>query len=141
VTVFEMAATDRAQTLKLYRSPRNSGGSTLFGSKQGLAEVSVEGRTIDSLNLPPIDVCKMDVEGAEPIALNGMRDTIARSPKLKLLIEWNSDSQSHFLEAGGDSQNLLSLIRSYFSSIEVIEGSKLSAEEAPPAFCNLWAQR
>ncbi len=140
VTVFEMAATDRAQTLKLYRSPRNSGGSTLFGSNHGLAEVSVEGRTIDSLNLPPIDVCKMDVEGAEPVALKGMSDTLARSPKLKLLIEWNTDSQSQFLEASGDSQNLLSLLRSHFSSIEVVEGSKLAQEESPPAFCNLWAQ-
>jgi hypothetical protein len=82
----------------------------------------------------------MDVEGAEPVALKGMSDTLARSPKLKLLIEWNTDSQSQFLEAGGVSQNLLSLLRSHFSSIEVVEGSKLAQEESPPAFCNLWAQ-
>ena len=80
VSVFEMAATDRSQRVTLYRSPRNSGGSTLFGRRQGVTSVGVEGRTIDSLGLPAIDVCKMDIEGAEVIALRGMSSNLARSP-------------------------------------------------------------
>src|SRR5207302_6780598 len=62
ITVLEMAVTDAPRPVTLYRNPGNSGSSTLLGSGEG---VTVAGRTIDSLNLPPIDVCKMDIEGAE----------------------------------------------------------------------------
>lgn len=140
VSVFEMAATDRSQPVTLYRSPRNSGGSTLFGSKQGLAEVRVKSCTIDSLNLPPIDVCKMDIEGAEALALRGMGDILTRSPKLKLLIEWNAGTQSRYLERDAIAQPLLSFLRTHFSSISIVGGSELSLADSPPALCNLWAR-
>jgi FkbM family methyltransferase len=139
VRVFEMAATDRSQLVTLYRGPRNSGGSTLFGANQGDTGVRIEGRTIDSLSLPPIDVCKMDIEGAEVMALRGMGETLARSPSLKLLIEWNLRVQAENLEQDGVPRPLLSLLRAHFASVRVVGGAELSASDVPPAFCNLWA--
>ena len=44
-------------------------------------------------------VLKLDVEGAEPLALKGARNTIARAPLLMLFVEVNPDA----LEAGGSS--------------------------------------
>lgn len=139
VSVFEMAATDRSQPVTLYRSPRNSGGSTLFGAKQGVTGVRVEGRTIDSLSLPPIDVCKMDIEGAEALALRGMSNTLDRSPNLKLLVEWNLSVQTEDLGQDGVPRPLLSLLRAHFASVSIVGGSELSSSDVPPAFCNLWA--
>ena len=139
ISVFEMAAIDRSQPVTLYRSPRNSGGSTLFGTRQGVTAVGVEGRTIDSLNLPPIDVCKMDIEGAELLALRGMRSTLARSPNLRLLVEWNPSVQVDDSDQDAVPRQLLSFLRSHFASLSIVGGPELSSSDLPPAFCNLWA--
>src|SRR5216684_869726 len=83
VTIFHMAAAAKEGTVMLFRNPSNSGGSSIF---RGVDPVFVTSNTIDSLNLPPIDVCKMDIEGAEMMALLGMNATIRRSPNMKMLI-------------------------------------------------------
>ena len=91
------------------------------------------GRTIDSLNLPPIDVCKMDIEGAEMMALRGMANSLARSPNLKLLIECSPEF--------ADPRELLSFLHSEFRSVSVVGGKRLSPSDPPPGKCNLWACR
>jgi len=128
VTVLEMAATDSKGQVALYKNPANSGGSTLFGT--GYA-IHIAGNTIDSLDLPPLDVCKIDAEGAEAIVLEGMQRTLARSPNMKLLVEY----VDHFT----GSAKLLALIRSEFSSISVVGGASLGKCDHPPEYCNLWA--
>jgi FkbM family methyltransferase len=77
VTVYEMTALDQAGAVTLHRNPTNSGGSSLWTG--GAQTASVSAQTIDSLHLPPIDVCKMDIEGSELSALLGMRETLMRS--------------------------------------------------------------
>jgi hypothetical protein len=95
----------------------------------GGGTIPIHGRTIDSLNLPPIDVCKMDIEGAELGALTGMQRTLQRSPGMKLLIEYNRLS---------DRAALLAFIRSQFRHVRVAARGELNGQE-PPADCNLWA--
>lgn len=41
------------------------------------------------LGIQTVDFVKMDIEGAEMSALRGMRQTIQRSPRLKLIMEYN----------------------------------------------------
>ena len=125
VQVFEVAATHEPATLTLYRNPGNIGNSNLFS---GASPVSVKGVTIDSLNLPPIDVCKMDTEGAELNALLGMPETIQRSPKMKLLIEYFAERQA--------SGELLKFLRNNFRQITVAGAGVLAGD--PPERCNLW---
>ncbi len=125
VNILEMAATDEPRSLTIYRNPKNIGNSNIFS---GESPVSVEGATIDSLSLPPIDVCKMDIEGAEFPALLGMTETLKRSPGMKLLIEYFGERQS--------SGELLAFLRSHFRHIEVVGEGILSG--APPKMSNLW---
>jgi hypothetical protein len=125
VKILEIAATDDARSLTIYRNPKNIGNSNLFS---GESPVSVEGATIDSLDLPPIDVCKMDIEGAESPALLGITETLKRSPGMKLLIEYCAERQS--------SGDLCAFLRGYFRRIEVVGKGILSG--APPKTSNLW---
>jgi FkbM family methyltransferase len=136
VTIVPIAAGDHESTVTLFRFPGNSGHSNLF---EGVAPVQVRCRTIDSLDLPPIDVCKMDVEGSELTALKGMEATMNRSPRMKLLIE--------YAENFGDTAELLEFIHARFASVYAIRyppyrpKGPLSGSEKPPAFCNLWGSR
>jgi hypothetical protein len=97
-------------------------------------------RTIDSLQLPPIDVCKMDIEGSELNALKGMESTLARSPRMKLLVE--------YAEELGTTPELINFIAAHlFAPVYAIRQpplrpiGPLSAEKRPPRFCDLWASR
>src|SRR5258708_7373683 len=111
VTVFEIAATDAAKTIPLYRHPFNLGESNIVA--KGQHSGMIEGRTIDSLELPPINICKMDIEGAELMALHGMKQTMDRSPQMKLFVEY-----AQHLGAG---EELLEFLRANFSSVQAID--------------------
>jgi len=136
VTIFPVAVSDREGTATLYRSPGNSGHSNLF---DGIDPVQVPCLTIDSLGLPPIDVCKMDIEGNELKALKGMEATIQYSPRMKMLTEYN--------EALGNTTGMMEFISSRFAPVYAIRyppfrpKGPLSPSRKPPSFCNLWALR
>jgi len=122
VTIIEAAALDREKTVSMRRNPNNCGGSMI-----GNGSIPVHGQTIDSLRLPSIDVCKMDIEGQELNALRGMAETMKRSAKMKLLIEYNCLS---------DQPALLAFLRATFTHIAVAGGTEI--KEDPPLECNLW---
>jgi FkbM family methyltransferase len=131
VTIFEMAATDHATEVLLYRHAYNQGESNII--EKGLPAGTVPGRALDSLGLPPIDICKMDIEGAELMALRGMERTLESSPNIKLMVEY-----AQHLGAG---EELLSYLRANFSSVQVIEQDEQAVSGEIPAFCNLLAVR
>jgi FkbM family methyltransferase len=131
VTIFEMAATESDKAVPLYRHPFNLGESNILGI--GRPSGVVEGRTLDSLNLPPIDICKMDIEGAEFAALNGMQRTLERSPRMKLFVE--------YAERFGTSESLLACLRANFSCLKVIGVDASNAAGRIPSYCNLLAAR
>jgi FkbM family methyltransferase len=131
VTIYEMAATDATRAVPLFRHPFNLGESNIVA--QGEHSGMIEGKTLDSLDLPPVDICKMDIEGAELMALRGMEGTMDRSPQMKLLVEY----AQHL----GTGEELLNYLRSNFSSVEVIEKSEAAAPDKIPEFCNLLALR
>jgi len=131
VTIFEMAATDSTREVALYRHAYNQGESNII--EKGSPAGWVRGGTIDSLNLPPIDLCKMDIEGAELMALQGMEATLKRSPGIVLMAEY-----AQHLGAG---EALVDCLKSRFASVDVIEQELVKAPGEIPPFCNLVARR
>lgn len=129
VTILEVAAAEAERTISLFRHPLNWGESNILG--RGRLAGDVTGRTLDSLDLPPLDICKMDIEGAELMALLGMNRTLKRSPHLKLFVE--------YAESLGDSRALLDFLRKHFSAVRVLE--RTDAQSGIPPFCNLLATR
>jgi len=66
-----------------------------------------------------VDVIKIDAEGAEPLVLRGMRETIANNPHLIVFMEF---APSHLHRAGTDVSAFITEIRNYgFTIRQVIE--------------------
>lgn len=125
VRIFDIAASDHIHFVGLHRNPRNCGGSSVVTGSE------IKAATIDSLNLPPIDVCKMDIEGSELPALRGMERTLNHSPRLKMLVEYNALS---------DRASLLDFLRRTFRRIAPAGKRELRPGQDPPSDCNLWCQ-
>jgi FkbM family methyltransferase len=98
VTVWNRAAWSRAERLELHQRVHYGANSSLAtaGADQleELADtevtVEVEAVPLDDLleGLARIDVLKLDVEGAEVHALQGLSRTINRHPEMTLMVEW-----------------------------------------------------
>lgn len=93
VELFPMAVSAQDGVLPLYVSPGHSNHSLLAGYTPGQDVIEVKTTTLDSFLAARggarVDFLKCDAEGAEPLVLAGMRETIARSPWLNLLMEYN----------------------------------------------------
>jgi FkbM family methyltransferase len=87
VQIEPVAVADKACVLKMYPTTTNSGGSFIYNhpsvrmhqfeaDPNNLIKVPV--RTIDSYNLPTVDLIKLDIQGAEFPAIVGARETIIR---------------------------------------------------------------
>lgn len=92
---------------------------------------NVEAITLDSLDLPPIDFIKMDIDGSEPEALKGMIQTIERSPNLKMVVEYYPE---YIKRLGLNPQDMLDILDKYFT-YEKIEG------DYSDAYYNLYCVR
>lgn len=90
VRVHSAAAVESDRPVHLYRNPVNRGNHCIHvKSAEGMREkVPVPGIAMDSILTHPIQVMKLDAEGSEPLVLAGMRQTLARSPELKIVMEF-----------------------------------------------------
>lgn len=87
-----------------------------------------------------VDLVKMDIEGAEIGALRGMQQTIANSPNLVLVMEYNPQALKAF---GHDPIAALHEVQSFgFSKVEAIEvdGRLTNLSHQPDHLQNLTAQ-
>ncbi len=87
-----MAAFDRRAQVRLWQNPVNLGGHSVLTDTS--PDVPGEILTVDAAPLDdcvdaPIDVMKIDAEGSEPLIWDGMRRIIERSPRLRVLLEFD----------------------------------------------------
>jgi FkbM family methyltransferase len=96
--VHRVAASDRTGVARLFFTDSYSGGGSLTGTEEqrdatGETKHAVDCRLVplDTLFTDPamkVDVIKMDVEGHEGPALRGMRQLLARSPDVRIMMEF-----------------------------------------------------
>ncbi len=94
----QVAASDQEGTARLFFTDTYSGGGSLGGAvgqsdATGASKHGVDCRLVplDTLFTDPamrVDVIKMDVEGHEGPALRGMRNLLARSPDVRIMMEY-----------------------------------------------------
>lgn len=94
VTVVGQAAADRCGTARLFRSADNLGDHRLFDPDGVREAIVVDTVAVDDVFDRLIDagcsvsVIKLDVQGAEPLALGGLTRTIARHPEAWIATEF-----------------------------------------------------
>ncbi|MFB6100664.1 MAG: FkbM family methyltransferase [Candidatus Nanohalobium sp.] len=93
-SVFEYAISNRDAEgeLELKRGPNGTESLT----QNGKNTVSVDTRKLDSLDIPPPDIVKIDTEGHETQVLEGMEETLAE--KALLYVEAHGDQQLSSIE-------------------------------------------
>jgi hypothetical protein len=69
---------------------------------------------------PPVDLIKLDVEGSEQVALDGMREVVSRNGDLKLIMEYNPTTLTAAHVRSEDIAGTMDSIG--FSKVFVIEG-------------------
>jgi len=136
VTLNQCAVAAQSGTAKLYLSSELNVDHRTFSTNETRQTIEVPAVAIDDYfdKNEIIDFIKIDVQGFEHWALQGMRQTIARSPRVMLLSEllpWG------LRQSGASVSAFLQMLREYGfrlteGSFEECEG--LSAKESDPFF-------
>lgn len=96
VIILPVAAGARDEEREFFINGRYGGTNSMFGPKnvsQPPGSIRVKVARLDNLIEGPLDMAKIDVEGAELEALAGMERLLATSPSLRLVVEWNPRAQ------------------------------------------------
>jgi len=88
----QCAVSDNHEPALLHLNPTSGAGNSLLKEGDSTESVPVACISLDEFlkqhGNPLVDVIKIDVEGAELRVLRGMRQTVARLPGLKVIIEY-----------------------------------------------------
>ena len=127
VTVFKVALADKSGEKSLYLDNDNKGHHSLSSQKSRTEKrVLVKTDTLDNIlekyGSPKIDLIKMDIEGAEFLALKGMVKTLAINPELILFTEFYPQAIRRL--GRSPLQFLKNLVKSGFFLSEIDENMK-----------------
>jgi FkbM family methyltransferase len=109
-TVVEAVLAERAGELAFHVT-EHSPVSSLFAPRHvASTAIRVRATTLDDeiASDRRVDLVKMDIEGAEPLAWAGMTRVLAENPSLVVILEW---SASHFSRSGQDPAVFVQAIR------------------------------
>ena len=127
-----LAAADSDGTLRLFRSEEHHGDHRIYDSGDGRASVEVGRSSVDNMlgDGAAADFVKMDVQGAEMLALKGMERTLRNSPDVTVLCEF---SPSLLRKAGSGPDELLKKFSDLGFAINYIDESSGAAVPASTA--------
>jgi FkbM family methyltransferase len=95
VTLVNKAVSDRGGTLRLFVNEANRGDHRIYDSRDGRRSLSIQAVALDGFFKKldrKIQFIKMDIQGAEARALEGMKGLIRSNRPLKLVTEFSPGS-------------------------------------------------
>lgn len=134
-----VAASNRSGLIRLALVPEDNlgtGGEATSPSQEAYTATVVELATLlAELQVPSIDVVKIDVEGQEQKVLEGLFRTDRYRPR-HLLVEFRPDTPMYGLRPA----DLLALLTAEGYTLTTIHGQPYALGDTLPE-CNLWARR
>lgn len=91
ITTAQKAISNTSGTITLFTDRRLSGGHQIFDTGAKESSMSIEAVTLDAYfqnTVPRIDLIKIDIEGAEALALEGMSQIMRANPHVKYITEF-----------------------------------------------------
>jgi len=89
VTAINKAVTNKTSSTYLYLNMQNTGDTRITNPNRETNKVKVKTTTLNKeLKNKSIDFIKIDVQGAEPLVLNGGKKILDKNNKMKMLIEF-----------------------------------------------------
>lgn len=150
VIALNLAAGDRADESLLYLSEENCGDHQAYPSTEKRRSVRMTTARIDDCVSGAVDLVKMDVQGFEARALDGLAATITANPGLALFTEfWPAGLRRAGSDAGDFLRRLRSLgleifsINEYANRLEPADDADLLRRYAPAlgSHTNLFCRR
>lgn len=114
ITAANQAVSDRSGAGLLFRSGQGNDRHSMFRNPRSVLQqegTAVRTTTLDDFleaeGWPAVRLVKMDIEGAEPLALSGMNRLLERSAELAMLVEFAPES---LMAAGHSPPEVLRLL-------------------------------
>lgn len=110
VTMVDKAVSSKTGKLKLYLSDVNKADHRICETSESRKSVEIEAVTLDGYFAEysgSIDLIKMDIQGAEYLALDGMVNVLEKNKSIKILMEYWPLA---IKECGGDAEVMLDKI-------------------------------
>lgn len=115
VRLVPLAVVDRPSCVTLHRLRRQQGSSSLYAFTTTelaawddvAAPLEIEATSLDAFfgaEEPPLDLIKIDAEGAEPAIVAGMQRLLSRAPRVRLVVEF---VPAHLARGGQDPRGFL----------------------------------
>lgn len=113
VIVEKKAVSEKSGVVKFFIGEDSSTENQLFKPDVKHSEIEVESISIDEYLQDKdikVDFIKMDIQGSEPLVIEGMRKTIEKNKNLKLMMEWWPDAiKKYNIKPDKHLQELVSL--------------------------------
>ncbi|MFA6432646.1 MAG: FkbM family methyltransferase [Candidatus Paceibacterota bacterium] len=133
-TPIKAGLSDKPGKRILFVAEEHTGIHSFADNRGAGSGVEVETDTLDhsleSYGSPKIDLIKMDIEGAEILALQGMKQTFARNPGLILFIELYPQAIERF---GHRAIELLDILKESGFTLSIIDEDKKAITPLPEA--------
>lgn len=124
VSIFPLAISNKTGIGKLNLNSSQDGDNRLESETIKINSVDVEITTIDEFckkHNTKIDFLKMDIQGSEPKALDGMTTTISQNPQIKMITEFWLPA---IIDLGSSPKDFLDSLEKLGFSVNEIEGDK-----------------
>lgn len=155
VELTNKAVFDKSKTINFYKLCSHHGSSSaikleedyLVKYRDRVEEIKVPSISIDDFfgeTHTCIDVIKIDAEGSEPFIFRGMRDTLKRNPKIRIICEF---APSLIAKSGESPEDFLDYLGSKLgfslSIIDPLKGLKqrTKSEILELPYCELYLER
>lgn len=125
INIYNIAIADKNGRIDFYKVKNSTGCHSIIKANNAV-KTSVQATTLDNFmvenNINQIDIIKIDIEGAEPLAFQGMKKLFNKNKNLSIVMEFSPDS---FNENQPDPAEFLNnLNKQGFKIFQIIKNGK-----------------